>query len=176
LLINQPFNLAVTFTDGSCSGNPGSCGSGAIIFHKEEETEIKRAVSNRSFILLAEIIAIKIVLDYFINSKDQELHNITIFSDSQSALGILALNWKNENYFQSINEIKNQINYLKEEGVVVSFNCRGGSRGGRHPARAPPKIGKNKIFWRKIVIFHTKYPKKFRASLRSAQFFLSAPP
>jgi hypothetical protein len=37
--------------------------------------------------------------------------------------------------------------------------------------RAPPKIGKNKIVWRKIVIFHTKYPKHFRASLRSAQFF-----
>jgi ribonuclease HI len=65
---------------------------------------------------------IKIVLDYFINSKDQELHNITIFSDSQSALGILTLNWKSENYFQSINEIKSQINYLKEQGVVVSFN------------------------------------------------------
>jgi hypothetical protein len=32
--------------------------------------------------------------------------------------------------------------------------------------RAPPKIGKNKIFWRKIVIFHTKYPNNFRASLR----------
>jgi hypothetical protein len=43
---------------------------------------------------------------------------------------------------------------------------RGGSRGGgAHPARAPPKIGKNMIFWRKIVIFHTKYPKNFRASL-----------
>jgi hypothetical protein len=38
------------------------------------------------------------------------------------------------------------------------------------------KIGKNMIFWRKIVIFHTKYLKIFRASLRSAQFFLSAPP
>jgi hypothetical protein len=48
--------------------------------------------------------------------------------------------------------------------------------GGAHPARAPPKIGKNKIFWRKIVIFHTKYPKNVNASLRSAQFFLSAPP
>jgi hypothetical protein len=46
-----------------------------------------------------------------------------------------------------------------------------GSRGGAHPARAPPKIGKNMIFWRKIVISHTKYPKNFRASLRSAQFF-----
>ena len=70
---------------------------------------------------------------------------------------------------------------------------------GAHPARAPPKIGKkydffwrkivifhtkypknfaplsaigkNLIFWRKIVIFHTKYPKIFRASLRSAHFF-----
>jgi hypothetical protein len=39
---------------------------------------------------------------------------------------------------------------------------------GRPP---PPKIRKNIIFWRKIVIFHTKYPKNVRASLRSAQFF-----
>ena len=31
----------------------------------------------------------------------------------------------------------------------------------------PPKIGKNKICWRKIVIFHTKYPKQIRAPLRS---------
>jgi hypothetical protein len=122
LLNNQPSNSAVAFTDGSCSGNPEPCGSGAIIFHKEEEIELKRAVSNRGSILPAEIIAIKIVLDYFVNSKDQELHNITIFSDSQSALGILTLNWKSDNYFQSINEIKSQINYLKEQGVVVSFN------------------------------------------------------
>ena len=49
---------------------------------------------------------------------------------------------------------------------------RGGYRGGgAHPVRAPPKIGKNMIFWRKIVIFHTKYPQNVRASLRSAQFF-----
>ena len=48
--------------------------------------------------------------------------------------------------------------------------------GGTHPARPPPKIGKNKIFWREIVIFHTKYPNNFRAYLRSAQFFKCAPP
>ena len=47
--------------------------------------------------------------------------------------------------------------------------------GGAHPA-PPPKIGKNMIFLRKIVIFHTKYPQNFRASLRSAPFFFSAPP
>ena len=42
---------------------------------------------------------------------------------------------------------------------------------GGAPDARPPKIGINMIFWRKIVIFHTKYPKYFRASLRSAQFF-----
>jgi hypothetical protein len=85
---------------------------------------------------------------------------------------------------------------------MIEIVSRGG---GAHPASPPPpgKIGKNMIFWRKIVIFHTKYPKNFRASsaigknmifwrkivifhtkypknvpasLRSAQLFLSAPP
>ena len=38
---------------------------------------------------------------------------------------------------------------------------------GAHPARAPPKIEKNMILWRKIVIFHTKYPKNVRAPFRN---------
>jgi hypothetical protein len=37
----------------------------------------------------------------------------------------------------------------------------GGGGGEVQPARAPPKIGKNMIVWRKIVIFRTKYPKIF---------------
>ena len=51
---------------------------------------------------------------------------------------------------------------------LIEVTAREGFRGG-----PLPKIGKNMIFWRKIVIFHTKYPKNVRASLRSAQFFLS---
>jgi hypothetical protein len=42
--------------------------------------------------------------------------------------------------------------------------------------RASLRNWKNMIFWHKIVIFHTKYPNNFCASLRSAQFFLSLPP
>ena len=42
---------------------------------------------------------------------------------------------------------------------------------GGAPGARPPKIGKNMIFFNKIVIFHTKYPNNFRTSLRSAQFF-----
>ena len=53
----------------------------------------------------------------------------------------------------------------------VSIPIQGRIQGG-----APPKIGKNMILWRKIVIFHTKYPKNVRAYLGSAQFFQVRPP
>jgi hypothetical protein len=50
--------------------------------------------------------------------------------------------------------------------ALYPFTAAGGAPG----ARPPPKMGKNMIFWRKIVIFHTKNSKNVRASLRSAQF------
>ena len=53
--------------------------------------------------------------------------------------------------------------------MITGADSGGGAPGARPPP--PPKIGKNMIFWRKIVIFHTKYPNNFCASLCSAQFF-----
>jgi hypothetical protein len=60
---------------------------------------------------------------------------------------------------------------VEEIGVHGKANRPAGEdpMGGR--TVRPPKIGKNMIFWRKIVIVHTKYPKNFRTSLCSAQFF-----
>ena len=56
--------------------------------------------------------------------------------------------------------------------VYCCITCSpGADPGGGGGGGGASKIGKNKIFWRIIVIFHTKYPKYFRASLRSAQFF-----
>jgi hypothetical protein len=45
------------------------------------------------------------------------------------------------------------------------------------PDAPPTPLNWKKIwfFWRKIVIFHTKYPNNFRASLRSTLFFLNTP-
>jgi hypothetical protein len=65
-------------------------------------------------------------------------------------------------------------NLLTLVGVIsLTCHCITGADqgGGAHPASAPPKIGKKYDFWRKIVIFHTKYPNNFRAILRSAQLF-----
>jgi hypothetical protein len=54
-------------------------------------------------------------------------------------------------------------------GVCVFWQFCKVVKQGRAPG-APPKIGKNMNFG-KIVIFHTKYPKNFRAALRLAIFF-----
>ena len=99
----------------------------------------------------------KIVLffynDILVRNKCKYFVHATTHLKQAAQIGV-----KHQSINQSINQsIKNVI--------------QGRIQGGAHPARAPPKIGKNLIFWRKIVIFHTKYPQKFRASLRSAQFF-----
>jgi hypothetical protein len=49
---------------------------------------------------------------------------------------------------------------------TITLNKQGRIQGA-NPARAPLKLEKNMIFWRKIVIFQTKYPKIVRASLRN---------
>ena len=51
----------------------------------------------------------------------------------------------------------------------------GADPGGAQPVHTPPKIGKNMIFWCKIVIFHMKYPKNFQAKFFFF-FFRCAPP
>jgi hypothetical protein len=64
-------------------------------------------------------------------------------------------------YFFKINT---KISTSFRRSMLISFwiYVPGADPGWAHPP--PPKIGKNMIFGRKIVIFHTKYPKHFRAS------------
>ena len=65
-----------------------------------------------------------------------------------------------------------------EHGAVFSIQPYAGADpggGGAHPARAPPKIGKNKIFWRKIVIFTRNTPTFFAPPSAWRNFFKCAP-
>ena len=62
----------------------------------------------------------------------------------------------------------NLILYIAGDFDSYIYEAGADTEGGAPGARPrPPKIEKNMIFWRKIVIFHTKYPKTFRASLRN---------
>ena len=60
--------------------------------------------------------------------------------------------------------------------ILQPATPKSGADLGGAPGALTPKIGKDMIFLRKMVIFHTKYPNNFRASLRPAQFFKVRPP
>jgi ribonuclease HI len=78
-------NTAIAFTDGSFLNNPGPCGAGAIVFVEEETTELKQPVCKRGSILLGELVAIKIVLEY-IDQPEIRRKTYNIFGQSNSNL------------------------------------------------------------------------------------------
>ncbi|CAG2257967.1 unnamed protein product [Mytilus edulis] len=113
---------AISFTDGSCLGNPGPCGAGAIIYaeHIKPAARLHRPVAQRGSILLAELIAILMVLEYCITENIYNaIQRIKIFSDSQSAVGLLTLNWAPNSYISVIREIKENIEHLRQKGLNV---------------------------------------------------------
>ncbi|VDI25046.1 Hypothetical predicted protein [Mytilus galloprovincialis] len=124
-LSHLPANSCIAFTDGSCLGSPGPVGAGAVIFpsNNQPQIEISKAVSKKGSILLGELIAIKLVVDHFLISEntDKTQTQLHFFSDSQTSIGILTLNWKSENYIKVIREIKKNMKVLKMNGIPLNF-------------------------------------------------------
>ena len=72
----------------------GLCGPGACVPNEAEPVMLKGPVTNRSSILLGELVAILMALAFAQSEqRKRQNHGITIFSDSQSAIGTLTLDW-----------------------------------------------------------------------------------
>jgi ribonuclease HI len=112
--------------DGSCLNNPGPCGAGTIVFVEEETTELKQPVCKRGSILLEELIAIKIVLEYIDQPEIRtKIEQLTIFSDSQTAIGILTLqnvHWKIENHKRITHEILDKMKRIQKNGIEIKIH------------------------------------------------------
>ncbi|VDI34987.1 Hypothetical predicted protein [Mytilus galloprovincialis] len=64
---NETYERQESPFDGSCQGNPGTCGAGAVIYTENHQgTSLKRPVASRGSILLAELVAILMVLEHCI--------------------------------------------------------------------------------------------------------------
>jgi hypothetical protein len=79
--------------------------------------------------------------------------------------------WENDKYicfYDAVYLFHSLYFNIKTRYIIVNviIPSQGRIQRGGAPGARPPKFGKNMIFWRKIVIFHTKYPNNFRASLR----------
>lgn len=115
---------AIAFTDGSCLGNPGPCGAGAIISTNTSNPSVRlhRPVAQRGSILLAELVAIVMVLEHTISEQlYQSINELLIFSDSQTAVGLLTLNWTPKNYIDVIRDIKELIEEVRIRGITTSI-------------------------------------------------------
>ena len=84
MMMGSPEGTTFPITDGSCLTNPGLGGAGAVIYPDHQQPVcLKRPVSRRDSILLGELVAILITLEYMV----QHLAFMTcsllkIFSDS----------------------------------------------------------------------------------------------
>ena len=100
IMMEAPQDCTFAFTDGSCLTNPGPTGSGAIIYSPEGETTmLSRPVTRHGTILLAELVALLMVLEHLIQHP---LHApgkaVQVFSDSQTVVGIYTMGWKNNSH------------------------------------------------------------------------------
>ncbi|CAG2245647.1 unnamed protein product [Mytilus edulis] len=103
-------------------GNPGPCEAGAIIYTEDSRQAIRlhRPVLQRGSILLTELVANVIVLQFYILERQYNtITTLKIFSDSQSAVGLLTLNWAPKSYIDVIRDIKEHIEDLRTKGMEI---------------------------------------------------------
>ena len=90
----------MAFTDGSCMGNPGPCGTGACIslLGVEEHVCLKKPECKCGSVLFGEMVDMQMVLQFIshrpTNTESQMCKEVNIFSDSQSAMVMLTLDGK----------------------------------------------------------------------------------
>ena len=88
----------------------------------KEGISLKRPVAHRGSILLAEFVAILMVLEHCIATMKELCSEIKILSDSQTAVGILTLNWKTTNYMGTITDIKENMGTLLRYGIQTTLS------------------------------------------------------
>lgn len=123
---NNKVNKITIYTDGSCLGNPGPGGWGAVIRQNSQETVLKGGDSDTTNNRM-EMIAIIEALKWIKNHAEQK--NIDIYSDSSLILNSINKGWKRKKNLDLWEQLDN-LNYeLKENGFKVNWNWVKGHAG-----------------------------------------------
>ena len=88
-----------------------------------EHVSLKQPVSNLTSILLRELVAILMTFKFpQLEISKSEFSAVNIFSDNQSAVGILTLGWEAKTYKQTVKEIKVQIKDFTDKGITLQID------------------------------------------------------
>ena len=115
MLQKQSLETVFVFTDGSCKGNPGPCGAGACLFFpNQEKIELHQPVAKGASILLGELVAIKMALEYVKTEVNKrEIKQLSVLSDSKSAVGVVTLGWQNKSHTRVVAEVQQTRDFSK---------------------------------------------------------------
>ncbi len=87
-------DTARCFTDGACKGNPGPCGSGAVVVLPDgRRAEVARSLG-RGTNNIAELTAISIALELLDEAQVPPRTPVVVYTDSSYAEGVLSKGWK----------------------------------------------------------------------------------
>lgn len=94
LIANLPPEMALCFTDGSCQGNPGPCGAGAVVKLPDGRLLEAYKALGEGTNNIGELTAIGMALDLLDQAAYPTTGPVRVFTDSQYAEGVLAKGWK----------------------------------------------------------------------------------
>ena len=132
---------------------------------------LKQPVTSHGSILLGESVAIKMAINYILNTQHQRepgrIKKIHIFSDSQCAIGHLTLGWEAKNHKSTIHETKHDIQRIREAGIEVEIswtpghaNIRGNEEADRMAKEAAEEAKEKGESIYNIPLKHRKTRKK----------------
>lgn len=87
-------DVAVAYTDGACTGNPGPAGAGAVVQLPGGETLERHAALGRATNNVGELTAIDLALDLLDEAGWPEDGRVELLTDSKYSHGVLVLGWK----------------------------------------------------------------------------------
>lgn len=118
-------NTIKIYTDGSCLGNPGEGGWGAIIQHNDEEKILKGGeeyTTNNRMEMTGIIAALSWVKKNIVTNHPEEKFTIHIFSDSRLIIETLTKNWKKKMNTDLWAQMDEAIGDLVRQKVGITWN------------------------------------------------------
>jgi ribonuclease HI len=117
LLASLPQEAVVGYTDGSCRGNPGPAGAGALVVlpdgrRGESCADLGHATNN-----VAELTAIELALGLLDEVELAGDHPVALLSDSSYVNGVLCKGWKAKKNTELIMALRESLG--RRPGVTV---------------------------------------------------------
>jgi len=108
-LDSLPEGTHVAFTDGSCQGNPGPAGAGAVVRLADGTVlEASRALGVATN-NVGELTAVGMALELLREGGVAPSESVALFTDSKYAMGVLVQGWKAKANRELIHEIREKL-------------------------------------------------------------------